>query len=101
MSNWRAIACKPSPGVAGVRPGSRGSLGLAQDRPFVSAKVAKTIDAPVRPQLERMDASLRRADQLARLKQGPPAEKSVPPMGQTADVGAGETNSSVTHRKER
>ena len=31
--------------VAGVRPGSRGPFGSAQDRPFVSAKVPKTIDA--------------------------------------------------------
>jgi hypothetical protein len=51
--------------------------------------------------LERTDASLRRADQLAPLKQGPPTEKSVPPLGQTAGVGAGETNNSVTHMKER
>jgi hypothetical protein len=34
--------------------------------------------------LERTDASLRRADQLAPLKQGPPADESVPPLGQTA-----------------
>ena len=31
--------------VAGVRPGSRGSFDKTQDRPFVSAKVPKTIDA--------------------------------------------------------
>ena len=31
--------------VAGVRPGSRGPFDKAQDRPFVSAKVPKTIDA--------------------------------------------------------
>ncbi len=37
---------------------------------------------------ERTDASLKRAAQLARLKQGPPAEESVPPLGQTAGVGA-------------
>ncbi len=30
----------------GFRPGSRGPFDPAQDRPFVSAKVAKTIDAP-------------------------------------------------------
>jgi hypothetical protein len=51
--------------------------------------------------LERMDASLRRADQLAPLKQGPPADKSVPPLGQTAGVGPWETNLSRTHMKER
>ena len=37
--------------------------------------------------LERTDASLKRADQLAPLKQGPPADESVPPLGQTAGVG--------------
>ena len=51
--------------------------------------------------LERMDASLRRADQLAPLKQGPPADESVPPLGQTAGVGPWEPNISVTHKKER
>ena len=45
---------------------------------------------PVTPRLallEGTDASLRRADQLAPLKQGPPPDKSVPPVGQTAGVG--------------
>ena len=51
--------------------------------------------------LERMDASLRRADQLAPLKQGPPADESVPPLGQTAGVRPWETNKSVPHMKER
>jgi hypothetical protein len=59
--------------------------------------------------LERRAASLRKADQLAEpvlsfvegLKQGPPADESVPPLGQTAGVGAGETNLSGTHMKER
>jgi hypothetical protein len=37
---------------------------------------------------ERTDASLKRAVQLAGLKQGPPAEESVPPLGQAAGVGA-------------
>ena len=64
--------------VAGFRPGRRG--------PFVSAKGPKTIDAPS-GSWERTDASLRRADQLAPLKQGPPNAKSVPPLGQTAGVG--------------
>jgi hypothetical protein len=44
---------------------------------------------PVTPRLvslERTDASLRRADQLAALRQGPPADESVPPWGQTAGV---------------
>ncbi len=51
--------------------------------------------------LERTDASLRRADQLAPLKQGPPADESVPPLGQTAGVGPWGPNLSVTHKKER
>ena len=33
-------------GVAGFRPGRRGSFDLAQDRPFVLAKGPKTSDAP-------------------------------------------------------
>ena len=36
--------------------------------------------------LERRDASLRRADQLAPLKQGPPADESASPIGQTTGV---------------
>jgi hypothetical protein len=48
-----------------------------------------------------MDASLRRADQLAPLKQGPPADESVPPLDQTAGVELWETNISVTHMEER
>jgi hypothetical protein len=41
-----------------------------------------------RPALgERADASLKRAVQLAGLKQGPPAEESVPPLVQPAGVG--------------
>jgi hypothetical protein len=42
--------------------------------------------------LERTDASLRRADQLALLKQGPPADESVPTLGQTASIGKGVRN---------
>jgi hypothetical protein len=48
-----------------------------------------------------MDASLRRADQLAPLKQGPPADESVPPFGQTAGVRPWEPNLSGTHKKEQ
>ena len=50
---------------------------------------------PVTPRLaplERADVRLRRADQLAPLKQGPPTDKSVLPFGQTAGVGLGGTN---------
>jgi len=55
---------------AGVRPGGRAT--------FVSAKVAKTSDAPS-GLMQGTDASLRRADQLAPLKQGPPEDESVLP----------------------
>ncbi len=44
---------------------------------------------PLTPRLARSegkDASLRSADQLAALKQGPPADKSFPPLGQTAGI---------------
>jgi hypothetical protein len=47
------------------------------------------------------DANLRRAGQLATLKQGPPVDESVPPLGQTAGVGTWETNISVTQMKEK
>jgi hypothetical protein len=63
---------------AGFRPGSRAT--------FVSAKVAKTIDAPSGLIAEE-GRQLRRADQLARLKHGPPNAKSVPPVGQPEGVG--------------
>ena len=59
---------------------------------------------PVTPRLaslERTDACLRRADQLASLKQGPPPDTSVPPLGQAADVGPWKTNMSVTHEEGR
>ncbi|MEO6203649.1 MAG: hypothetical protein ABIP82_10610 [Nitrospirales bacterium] len=59
---------------------------------------------PLTPRLalgERPDASFKRADQLAPLKQGPPTEESIPPLGQTAGVGAEERTSSVTPMKER
>ncbi|HBP86352.1 MAG TPA: hypothetical protein DD706_01490, partial [Nitrospiraceae bacterium] len=45
--------------------------------------------------LERADANLARADQLAPLTQGPPADESVPPLGQTAGGGLGEMHISV------
>ncbi len=51
--------------------------------------------------LKKMDANHRRADQLAPLKQGPPADKSVPPLGQTAGVEKMDMNISVTHKKKR
>ena len=60
---------------------------------------------PVTPRLaslERMDASLRRANQLAALRQGPPADESVPPWGQTAGVGPWETEHfSDSHERAR
>ena len=60
-----------------------------------------TLVTPRLASLERTDASLRRADQLAPLKQGPPADEGVPPLGQTAGVGPWEMKISVTHMKER
>ena len=67
---------------------------------------------PLTPRLaswEGRDAGLRRADQLAEpvlsliegLTQGPPADESVPPLGQTAGVEPWETNLSGTHMNER
>jgi len=50
---------------------------------------------------EWADASHGRADQLAVLKQGPPADESVPPFGPTAGVGPWEPNLSGTHKKEQ
>ncbi len=47
----------------------------------------------------RMDANLRRAGQLAPLKQGLPTDESVPPLGQTAGVGTWEMNSSGSQMK--
>ncbi len=67
----------------GFRPGGRAT--------FVSAKVAKTSDAPS-GLMEEEGRTLRRADQLARLKQGPLADKSVPPLGQPAGVEPYKTN---------
>ena len=58
--------------VAGFRPGRRG--------PFVPEKVPKPV-TPRPASLERRDASLRRADQLASLKQGPPMFEERPPIG--------------------
>jgi hypothetical protein len=72
--------------------------------------VEKKVPKPLTPRLASfglMDAVLRRGDQLAEpvlslvegLKQGPPAEERVPPLGQTAGVGAGDL--SGTPMKER
>ena len=74
-SNSNGIFC-----IDGFRPGRRD--------PFVSAKGPKTIDAP--SGLIRGDGrKLAEADQLAGLKQGPAADKSVLPFGQPAGVTAG------------
>ena len=67
---------------------------------------------PVTPRLaswEEMDASLRRAVQLAEsilsyvegLTQGPPADESVTPLGQTAGVESWGKNLSGIHMNER
>jgi hypothetical protein len=84
---------------------------VPKDAPFVveqkdpiTVALFETHYATVTPRLaslEGTDASLQRADQLAPLKQGPPADKSVLSLSQTAGVGPWETNISVTHMKER
>ncbi|HBP89054.1 MAG TPA: hypothetical protein DD706_15310 [Nitrospiraceae bacterium] len=63
-------------------------------------KVPKPLTPPL-ASLEGEDDSLRRADQLAPLKQGPPTDKSVPHLGQPAGDGPWETNLSGTYLKER
>jgi len=74
-------------------------LAPAGEALFFWEKVPK----PLTPRLassKRRDASFRRADQLAEsilsfvegLKQGPPADGSVPPLGHPAGVGPWETN---------
>ena len=68
--------------VAGFRPGRRG--------PFVPEKGTKTIDAPS----GLIGADGRQSEEgahLAPLTQGPAADESVPPLGQTAGVGPWET----------
>ncbi len=76
----------------GFRTGRRGQgiRGFAPVRrgPFVSAKGPKTIDAPSGLTKSGGTPTFRRAAQLARLKQGPLAAKSVPPLGQPAGVGS-------------
>lgn len=70
-------------GKSGFRLGSQGSFVVAQDRPFVSAKGPKNIYA----QIDHIEFSWLipwRADQLARLRQGPPHNLSVSPIGQSA-----------------
>ena len=78
--------------VAGFWPGSRA--------PFVSAKGAKTSDAPTG--LITSDGRKPwRASQLAVLKQGSPAHESVLPESRAAGVGPWETNMSGIQIKER
>jgi len=85
--------------VAGFRPGSR--------CPFLSGKCPKTIDAQS-ASFNGTDGNLRRAGQLTEsilshiegLKQGPPVDESVLPLGQTAGVGTWETNISAAQMKE-
>ena len=75
-------------------PAGEAYFGETQDRLFVSAKDPKTIDAPS-GLMRGDDVSLWKVDQLAEpvlsfiegLKQGPPADESIPPLGQTAGVG--------------
>ncbi|MDH4195354.1 MAG: hypothetical protein OEV70_14530, partial [Nitrospirota bacterium] len=56
-------------------------------RPLLWRQKAPKPLTPHLASLERTDAILWRADQLAPLKQGPPADESVPLLGQTAGVG--------------
>ena len=85
--------------VAGFRPGRRG-CSSARPGPLLFRQKAPKPLTPRLASLVRTDAILRRADQLAPLKQGPPSDESVPALGQTAGVGSG-TNSSGTYMKER
>ena len=48
--------------------------------------------------LKRRAANPEKADQLARLTQGPQAEKSVPPLGQPAGVGSTLTRTETNAR---
>ncbi len=66
-------------GVAGFRPGGRAT--------FVSAKVAKTIDAQSGYIQMRWTQDWEGADQLAALRQGPSNDKSVHLKSRTAGVG--------------
>ena len=66
---------------------------MAQGRPFLSGKGPKTSDAPSGIIEGEGRQPLRRADQLAPLKQGPLADKSVPPLGQPAGVNQKEVES--------
>jgi hypothetical protein len=78
--------------VAGFRPGRRGiAWRVPKGATIVVEQKAPKPGAPRLASLERTDANLRRADQLASLKQGPPADESVPPLGQTVGVEPWET----------
>ncbi len=69
----------------------------------IKVALFETHQALLTPRLaswERPDANLRRAGQLAPLKQGLPTAESVPPVGQTAGVGPWETNMAGIQMKE-
>jgi len=68
----------------------KGAPFVVEQKDPITVALFETHHTPVTPRLaalERTDASLWRAGQLAPLKQGPPADESVPPLGQTAGVG--------------
>jgi len=73
---------------------SKGATFVVGQKGPITVALFETHQATVMPRLaslERTDASLRRADQLAELRQGPPADESVPPWVQTASVRPWET----------
>ena len=88
--SWQVNASYWCPSLSCPRFSVLPGFALAGEALLFQQKAPK----PLTPRLalgERTDASLGRADQLAPLKQGPPADESVPPLSQTAGVGAGET----------
>jgi hypothetical protein len=95
FSNQQALKGERNACVA-TSIGSKGFSVLPGFAPAGEALLFRQKDPkPLTPHLaslKRMDANFRRADQLASLKQGPPADTSVPPLGQTAGVRPGRTN---------
>jgi len=76
---------------------------LVRQKDPIKVALFETHQALLTPRLaswERTDANLRRAGQLAPLKQGPPTDESVPPVGQPAGVGPWETNIARIQMKE-
>ena len=101
------LCCRVSPRQASLSPdvSRRAPPLLIRRKDPTTVALFETHHATVTPRLaslERTDASFRRADQLAALRQGPPVDQSVPPWGQTAGVGPWETEDfSDPHEKTR